>query len=133
MFLLLYTLAIAPLAAQEAPKALICKFDAQVVSEFSNQWNRKIVSGGPSVTFAAIDLPRSRAQMVGTAGAVDVAVVATGGILNFVHSFNDGYDVTSVFLRNEQGGRAPAIMARHVLLSARPVALQLPGNCELRR
>jgi hypothetical protein len=123
-----------PAAAQEWPKALVCKFDTQAISDYSNQWNRRVISGSNiPVTFAAIDVSKARAQFVGTGGASDVTIVPMDGGLSFVQIFESGYSLTTVFLRKGQDDRAPAVMTRHLLSSGRPFTYDLHGSCEARR
>jgi hypothetical protein len=131
--MLLLSSGICGAAEVELPSALVCSFDEGVFTVFENGgFKTKQTDGGDHFVIAAIDATAGKAQIVGNAGAANVAMVVGEATATFIERTPMGnINTTTIYLKLE-GTRFPAVESRHVGDAFGLMLSQNYGYCEAR-
>jgi hypothetical protein len=97
------------------PTAFVCTFDRGYFSTSRDSASFTTEPGGKmQLTYAAIDVGKGTAQMIGNQGAANVTVVQGSGGLHFLElTPAGGLTVTSVYFTPGSRGAAAAVHSRH--------------------
>ncbi len=128
---LLASLASATVGAQDLG-AFVCSFPGGVFAPFEEGLWRPEPTSGMSLTFAAVDIARGTAQLVGNAGVADVQVLVGRDNLHLVETTGSGNLTITTIYAGSGGTLLPAVHSRHVGHSVTPMATQMHGTCEAR-
>src|SRR5262249_14896988 len=99
--------------APSVPRALTCTFSVGYTSSFEADWTSKTINDQLDITFAAIDVLKGQAQMIGDLGASDITVFDGISLLHFIESTAMGnQNFTTAFLKKSKNGAHPAVHSR---------------------
>ncbi|MEO8484321.1 MAG: hypothetical protein ABI634_19080 [Acidobacteriota bacterium] len=130
------------LTAQKAPppapspfasiQTLKCSFSSYAVNNWQElKPNTVTASEDFSFQISVVNVKKGRARIIGSTGAIDVALVISGTGLNVIEQTPAGnFTLTTVFAAGGQDGKFLAAHARHVDLAAAPSPSQHYGSCE---
>ena len=124
----------APASAQtvDIPKSLVCSFNKEASSTFSGSWNDGVRDSAPlDLTFAAIDLQKQTAQVIGETGSPAVSAFLRNGNLHVLETTGGDVALTTVWLRTDRA-RLPAAYSRHSVGSGNVMLAQYRGFCDAR-
>jgi len=119
-------------AETREPMALVCPLHSAYFSVYDGDKYRTGTSAEETLplTFAAIDVPRRSAQLIGNAGASSVTALAEADKIVFIERTDSGnYTTTSVSMID---ARFPAVHTRQMFMGSHILTSVFEGFCEAR-
>jgi hypothetical protein len=119
--------------SQSGPKAFVCDFSLVATAEFFSGWIAKNSRERLNLTFASIDPDKSRAQMIGNAGATEVLLQYGDKSFSFLEVTAAGNrTLTTIFFGAKHDDAFAAVHSRHMGIGSSAVVSQYRGSCTSR-
>lgn len=116
-------------------KAYVCRFtEHSVLVSRGPAWQKQALGKEPlDLIFAALNPAKGRAQLIGSAGAVDVFLSFGEAAMTFIELLPTGGSTVTTVYFDEGTSKSRAAHSRHTGgLIVPPIVTQMVGECEAR-